>query len=70
MPGYPWLAKNTLDGGDTPTKLKTLRTLGVPYTDVEIAAATEQVKGHTEMDALIEYLQTLKYHGSAVVTPK
>ena len=69
MPGYPWLAKNTLDGGDTATKLRTLRTLGVPYTDAEIAEAGEQVKGHTEMEALIAYLQTLKYHGSAEQAP-
>jgi cytochrome c oxidase cbb3-type subunit II len=50
--------------GQKPTKLKTLRMLGVPYTDADIAAATEQVHGHTEMDALIEYLQTLKYHAA------
>jgi cytochrome c oxidase cbb3-type subunit 2 len=30
---------------------------GVPYTDEEIAQAPEQVKGKTEMDALIAYLQ-------------
>jgi cytochrome c oxidase cbb3-type subunit II len=67
MPGYPWLAKDTLDGEHTANKLKTLRTLGVPYSDAEIASAAEQVRGHTEMEALIEYLQTLKYHGSAVL---
>jgi cytochrome c oxidase cbb3-type subunit II len=36
-----------------------LRTLGVPYTDEEIAASVDEVKGKTEMDALIAYLQVL-----------
>jgi len=63
MPGYPWLAKNVLDGEDTPTKMKALRTLGVPYTDADIAGASEAVKGKTEMVALIAYLQHL---GTAV----
>jgi cytochrome c oxidase cbb3-type subunit II len=65
MPGYPWLATNILDGTDASAKLKVLRTLGVPYTEADIAAANDQVKGHSEMEALIEYLQTLKYHGES-----
>lgn len=59
MPVYGWLADNTLDGADTPTKLRTLRKLGVPYTDADIEASTAAVKGKTEMDALIAYLQGL-----------
>jgi cytochrome c oxidase cbb3-type subunit 2 len=59
MPGFPWLAKNKLDGKLTPTKLRAMRTLGVPYTDDDIANASAMVKGHTEMDALISYLQVL-----------
>jgi cytochrome c oxidase cbb3-type subunit II len=59
MPGFPWLAENVLDGKDTPTKLKAMKLLGVPYTDEEIAGATAAVKGKTEMDALIAYLQVL-----------
>ncbi len=35
------------------------RTLGVPYTDEDIAGAREAVKGKTEMDALVAYLQGL-----------
>ena len=65
MPGFPWLAKNRIDSELTPKKLRTLRTVGVPYSDAEIAAAADEVKGHTEMEALIAYLQTLKYHGAA-----
>lgn len=37
--------------------MKALRTVGVPYTDAEIAGAAEAVKGKTEMEALIAYLQ-------------
>jgi len=59
MPAYPWLAKNILDGKLTPKKLKVLRTLGVPYTDEDIANASNAVKGHTELEAVISYLQSL-----------
>jgi len=31
----------------------------VPYTDADIAGAAESVKGKTEMEALIAYLQQL-----------
>jgi cytochrome c oxidase cbb3-type subunit 2 len=65
MPSFPWLAKSQVDSALTPTKLRALRTVGVPYTDAEIAGSSEQVKGHTELEALIAYLQTLKYHGAA-----
>jgi cytochrome c oxidase cbb3-type subunit 2 len=34
-----------------------LRTLGVPYTDAQIAAGASDVAGHSEADALITYLQ-------------
>jgi cytochrome c oxidase cbb3-type subunit 2 len=36
-----------------------LRRVGVPYTDDEIAKASDEVKGKTEMDALVSYLQVL-----------
>jgi len=39
--------------------MKTLRTLGVPYTDDEIAQAPAALKDKTEQDALIAYLQGL-----------
>jgi cytochrome c oxidase cbb3-type subunit 2 len=57
MPAYPWLEKNTVDAGAMPRHMKALRTVGVPYTDAEIAGAAEAVKGKTEMEALIAYLQ-------------
>jgi len=59
MPGYPWLAENVLDGKDIKRKMEVLRTLGHPYTDQEIADAPAAVKGKTEQDALIAYLQNL-----------
>ena len=59
MPSFPWLAENVLDGQLTPRKLKTMRTLGVPYTDEDIAGATAAVQGKTELDALVAYLQNL-----------
>ena len=59
MPAYPWLAKAEIDSGEMPTKLKALRMVGVPYTDEDIAGAADAVKGKTEMDALIAYLQGL-----------
>jgi len=59
MPGFPWLEKNVLDGKLTPTKLKAMRTLGVPYNDADIAGASDAVKGKTELDAIISYLQVL-----------
>ena len=59
MPAYPWLAENVIDAEGTPAKMRALRTVGVPYTDADIAGAAEAVKGKTEMDAMIAYLQGL-----------
>ena len=59
MPAYPWLLTSAVDAGDMAPRMKALRVVGVPYTDAEIAAAAEEVKGRTEMDALIAYLQVL-----------
>jgi cytochrome c oxidase cbb3-type subunit 2 len=59
MPAYKWLVEAPVDAAALPVKLRALRTLGVPYTDEDIAKAAESVKGKTEMDALIAYLQNL-----------
>ena len=59
MPAYPWLAKNTLDPAEMAPKLRALRVVGVPYTDQEVAEAAEAVKGRSELDAVIAYLQVL-----------
>ncbi|TEW52525.1 cytochrome-c oxidase, cbb3-type subunit II [Psychromonas algicola] len=60
MPGFPWLATNTLTGEDTARKLEIFRNnFKVPYTDEDIAGAKAAVEGKTEMQALIAYLQKL-----------
>jgi len=59
MPGYPWLAKNPIDASVTAKKMRTLRTLGVPYSAEQIDAAAAEVEGKTEIQALIAYLQGL-----------
>ncbi|TBU86191.1 cytochrome-c oxidase, cbb3-type subunit II [Phytopseudomonas dryadis] len=59
MPAYPWLVENTLDGKETAAKIEAMRFLGVPYSDEDIAGAADAVKGKTEMDALVAYLQVL-----------
>ena len=59
MPGYPWLEENELDGSDIQAKMRTLRRLGVPYSDEQIESAPQELEGKTEMDALIAYLQGL-----------
>jgi cytochrome c oxidase cbb3-type subunit 2 len=59
MPAYNWLDRTPLDARDLPAKMTTLRRLGVPYTDQDISGAQEAVKGKTEMDAMIAYLQGL-----------
>ncbi|MFA0085293.1 cbb3-type cytochrome c oxidase subunit II [Vibrio sp. E150_011] len=59
MPSYPWLFEQKLSGDDITGKMETLRTLGVPYTDDDIADARLQVRGKTKGEALIHYLQSL-----------
>jgi cytochrome c oxidase cbb3-type subunit 2 len=59
MPAYPWLANATVDAAGMAPRMKALRTVGVPYTDDEIAKSAEAVKGKTELEALIAYLQVL-----------
>ncbi len=59
MPGYPWLAGAQLVAEDIQPKMRALRSVGVPYTDDAIAKAPDELKGRTEEDALIAYLQDL-----------
>ena len=59
MPGYPWMARVPANAADIEAKMRALRSVGVPYTDTEIAASRAQLKDKTEMDALISYLQVL-----------
>ncbi|HUL66881.1 MAG TPA: cytochrome-c oxidase, cbb3-type subunit II [Burkholderiaceae bacterium] len=59
MPAYPWLAGASVEGIDVQARMRALRKVGVPYDDEAIAQAPEQLKGRTEQDALIAYLQGL-----------
>ena len=59
MPGYPWLARQIVDGPTMQDHMRALARVGVPYSDADIAGAPDVVKGKTEMDALIAYLQGL-----------
>jgi len=59
MPEYPWLLKNTVNPDDMAPRMTALRRVGVPYSDEDIAKAAEDVRGKTELDATIAYLQSL-----------
>lgn len=61
MPAYPWLDENAVDA-DIGGHMEAMKKLGVPYTDEQIAAATDEVKGKTELDAIIAYMQVLGIH--------
>ena len=59
MPSYSWLAGSKIDAQSVTPKLRAMKTLGVPYTDQQIADAAKEVEDKTELDALISYLQVL-----------
>jgi cytochrome c oxidase cbb3-type subunit 2 len=59
MPAYPWFAKNSVEGADVQARMRALTKVGVPYSEADIAAAPEALKGKTELDAIIAYLQGL-----------
>jgi cytochrome c oxidase cbb3-type subunit II len=59
MPAYPWLGRTKLNPEEAAPKMRTLRSLGVPYSDAEIAGAAGALADKTELDAVIAYLQGL-----------
>ncbi|MEO5343606.1 MAG: cytochrome-c oxidase, cbb3-type subunit II [Gammaproteobacteria bacterium SHHR-1] len=66
MPSYPWLFDAKLDGADTAAKLRVMNlVVGATcpkcetYSEEEIAKAADEVKGKTEAEALVAYLQGL-----------
>lgn len=65
MPSYPWLETTELSGKHIAAKMKTLRKLGTPYSNEEISKAAEELKGKTELDAMVAYLQRL---GTTITT--
>ncbi|MEO6745595.1 MAG: cytochrome-c oxidase, cbb3-type subunit II [Caldimonas sp.] len=63
MPAYPWLLTAKVDDATIGAHMSGLRKVGVPYSDDEIAKAADSVRGKSELEALIAYLQVL---GTAV----
>jgi cytochrome c oxidase cbb3-type subunit 2 len=59
MPGYPWLARSSVDGALVEKKMRTLAKLGHPYSEEDFTGAAAAVAGKTELEALIAYLQGL-----------
>ncbi len=62
MPAYPWLENTMVDADSLAPNMRALRAVGVPYTDEQIAGAADEVKGKTELDAIVAYLQVLGTH--------
>lgn len=54
MPGYPFLEQRTLDVSEIALKMKTLKLVGVPYTDQMIAEATTDIERQVNADAVGE----------------
>lgn len=59
MPNYPWLERNAIDGQRAADTMSAMRIVGVPYTDADISAAADEVKGKNELQAIVAYLQVL-----------
>ncbi|MBT3195163.1 MAG: cytochrome-c oxidase, cbb3-type subunit II [Candidatus Ruthia sp.] len=59
MPKYRFLDDAIVDGETIQAHMEGLRKVGVPYTDGDIAEAAGLLKGKTEMDAMVAYLQSL-----------
>jgi cytochrome c oxidase cbb3-type subunit 2 len=59
MPGYPWMARVPADADGIEARMRALRLVGLPYSEEEIKGAAAELKGKSEMDALIAYLQVL-----------
>jgi cytochrome c oxidase cbb3-type subunit 2 len=57
MPNYPWLAEAQIDANDVRERMRALRMLGDPYSEEDLAGAPDAVRGKTELDALVAYLQ-------------
>lgn len=56
MPSYPWLAKKKLKTDNIERKLSVMKTLGVPYSDENIAAAKQSMK--EEAAAIVSDLES------------
>jgi cytochrome c oxidase cbb3-type subunit II len=65
MPSYAFLNR-PIDGLDVSGRMSALKLLGHPYSEEEIKGAPAALKGKTELDALIAYLQGLGTQVKAV----
>jgi len=59
MPSYAFLKTEPIDAAEVQAHMKALRTVGVPYTDEEIAGVPAAVGGKTKMDGLVAYTVSL-----------
>jgi cytochrome c oxidase cbb3-type subunit 2 len=62
MPAYPWLERTPANAETIQAHMRGLSVVGVPYTEDDIRNAPEELKGKTELDAVIAYLQVLGIH--------
>jgi cytochrome c oxidase cbb3-type subunit II len=53
MPGYPWVAEQPLDADDIGARLRTLRFVGVPYSDEMIDKARQDLTAQVTPDSRI-----------------
>ena len=69
MPGYPFLAKTELNYHDIAERLKTLRDVGVPYTDemIENAKADLERQLDPAAEGVKEFLDTLSEGAGAAI---
>ena len=51
MPPYPWMLEKELDLSDVAARLEVLKSLGVPYSDADIAAAEEAARAQARQIA-------------------
>jgi cytochrome c oxidase cbb3-type subunit 2 len=56
MPAFPWLER-PVEASTIEQRMRALTVVGTPYTEEQMKGAAESLKGKTEMDALIAYLQ-------------
>jgi cytochrome c oxidase cbb3-type subunit 2 len=67
MPHYAFLAETPLVTDDIAARLKTLRVVGVPYTDAEITSASADLA--TQANPAADNAELLKRYPKAVTVP-
>ena len=67
MPGYPWLARTRLRTDDIQARLRTLRMVGVPYSDEMIANAHRDLLAQIEPDGRAARELVQRYPKASIV---